>query len=252
MVLIIPNGTGTNGGLTTQPQNGAIERDANGNLWETHLNVKSRLITTSDGLILIAFKNLSSIQTNISGAISATATNTSSSTITGKIANVSVLRLNAINEVYYPYQNSGTTAPTVAKTEVFLKINNGLFSTNYTGTSPVTQVKIMEFSGLNNNGFKNYQNPFMTNIQASDPLVAQWSTIQLVVQTINNGIITNADATYYLRNAGNTRTFGAAEASFSFVFVNTVTYADPTNAGGQNTDRTIRLNNYALFLETIR
>lgn len=245
--LKIPNGT-----LTTIPQNGAIERDLNGQLWETHDGVRSRLITTADGLILVAFKNLSGIQVNINGAISATATNTSSPTVIGKIANVSVLRLNATNEVYYPSPNTGTIAPTAVKTEVFLRINNGLFSTNFSGVGTVNQVKIMEFSGLNNTGFKNYQNSFITNIQASDPLVAQWSTVQLVVQTINNGVTTNADATYYLRNAGNTRTFGAAEASFSFVFVTTVTYADATNAGGQNTDRTIRLNNYALYLETIR
>ncbi|TDX11213.1 hypothetical protein [Flavobacterium sp. S87F.05.LMB.W.Kidney.N] len=245
--LIIPNGT-----LTTVPQNGAIERDSSGQLWETHSGVRSRLITTSDGVILIAFKQPSVIQINIAGSVSATAKNYSINTITGKIGNNSIMRLNALNEVYYPSPSSGIIAPLVAKTEVFLKINNGYFATHYNGSNPTNQVLIMEFSGLDNNGFKNYQNPIMTNIQNSNPLLAQWSTIQLVVQKINNGVISNDDATYYLRNADNTRTFGGSEASFSFVFINTVTYADPTNTYGQNTDRTIRLNNYALYLETIR
>ncbi|KAF2337992.1 hypothetical protein [Flavobacterium nitrogenifigens] len=245
--LVIPSKT-----LVTTPVNGAIERDENGQLWETHNGVRSRLITASDDLILLAYKSPNTIQTNIAGAVSAIATNTSSSTIIGKIGNNSFLRLNALNEIYYPSENKGTVPPMIAKTEVFLKINNGLFASYYKGSDPVNQVKIMEFSGLNNNGFKNYQNPIVTNIQNQDPLIAQWSTIQLVVQTINNGTTTNADATYYLRDADNTRTFGANEASFSFVFVNTVVFADATNEEKLNTERTIRVNNYALYLETIR
>lgn len=39
--LIIPNGV-----LTTVPQNGAIERDENGVLWETHNGVRNRIVTT--------------------------------------------------------------------------------------------------------------------------------------------------------------------------------------------------------------
>ncbi|MDQ8012156.1 MAG: hypothetical protein REI96_06900 [Flavobacterium nitrogenifigens] len=245
--LLIPSAN-----LVTVPVNGLIERDENGQLWETHNGVRSRLITASDDLILLAYKSPNTIQTNIAGAVSAIATNTSSSTIIGKIGNNSFLRLNALNEIYYPSENKGTVPPMIAKTEVFLKINNGLFASYYKGSDPVNQVKIMEFSGLNNNGFKNYQNPIVTNIQNQDPLIAQWSTIQLVVQTINNGTTTNADATYYLRDADNTRTFGANEASFSFVFVNTVVFADATNEEKLNTERTIRVNNYALYLETIR
>jgi len=245
--LIIPNGV-----LTTTPQNGAIERDVDGNIWETHTRVRSRFITSADGLILVAFKSRNLIQLNISGSISATITKTSNSILIGSIANISVLRLNAINEVYNPSHNSGTIAPTIAKTEVFLKINNGLFSTHFSGFSPVSQVKIMEFSGLNNNGFKNYQSPILTQIQSSDPLAAQWSSITFVAQSINNGTNSSQDVTYYLRNADNTRAFGASEASFCFVFLTTVTYDDSTNANAQNTDRIIRLNNHAIYLETIK
>jgi len=39
--LIIPNGT-----LTTVPQNGAIERNENGELWETHNGVRNKIVTT--------------------------------------------------------------------------------------------------------------------------------------------------------------------------------------------------------------
>ena len=41
--IIIPNGA-----LTTTPQNGAVERDNNGVLWETHLGVRNKLATAID------------------------------------------------------------------------------------------------------------------------------------------------------------------------------------------------------------
>lgn len=247
--LIIPSGT-----LTTPTQNGAIERDSNGQLWETHNGVRSRFITTADGIILVPFKANYSIQTNITGTVSATAQSISSSTVIGSIKNSSVLRLNLVNEVYF-LPNSpllGTIEPQNAKIEVYLKINNGLFATNYIGASTTNQVKIIELSGLKNNGLKDYQSIFLTAIQNQDPLLAQWSTVQFFTQNIKDGVITNGEATYYLRDTLNSKAFGAAEASFSFVFVNTVTYADSANTAGQNISRIIRSNNLALYLETIR
>ena len=247
--LIIPSGT-----LTTPTQNGAIERDSNGQLWETHNGVRSRFITTADGIILVPFKANYSIQTNITGTVSATAQSISSSTVIGSIKNSSVLRLNLVNEVYF-LPNSpllGTIEPQNAKIEVYLKINNGLFATNYIGASTTNQVKIIELSGLKNNGLKDYQSIFLTAIQNQDPLLAQWSTVQFFTQNIKDGVTTNGEATYYLRDPLNTKVFGAAEASFSFVFVNTVTYADSANTAGQNISRIIRSNNLALYLETIR
>lgn len=211
-------------------------------------------MTTSDGLILVPFKQNNNIQVNISGNVSNTYQSISGSTIIGSIKNDSVSRLNLINEVYfYPYSPSlGTIEPIESKIEVYLKINNGLFSSNYIGNSPTNKVKIIELSGLKNNGYKNYQSSLLTNIQNSDPLLAQWSTIHFFTQNIKDGVINNGESTYYLRDAINSRALGAAEASFSFVFVNTVNYADSTNIAGQNNSRVTRLNNYALYLETIR
>ncbi|MDY0990251.1 hypothetical protein SOM12_22670, partial [Flavobacterium sp. CFBP9031] len=246
--LIIPNGT-----LTTTPQNGAFERDENGLLWETHNGVRSRLVNNSE-VILIPFKASNNIQTNITGTVSATAQSISSNTIVGSIKNSSVLRLNLSNEVYFLSNNPplGNIEPIEAKSEVYLKINNGLFSSHFSGISPTNQIKIIEFSGLNNNGLKIYQSPFLTDIQNSDITLSQWSKIQFLAQKIKDGITTNEGATYYLRDASNSRTLGTSEASFCFVFVNTVTYADSTNSQGKNSSKIIRLNNYALYLETIR
>lgn len=51
--LIIPNGS-----LTTTPQNGAIERDENGQLWETHEGIRSKLLVGKAGIELKGeFKN---------------------------------------------------------------------------------------------------------------------------------------------------------------------------------------------------
>lgn len=247
--LIIPNGT-----LTSSIQNGAIERDESGQLWETSFGARSRLITTKDGIILVPYKTPGAIQTNISGPISATYQSLSGNTKIGNIRNSSVLRLNLINEVYFLPNNPslGNIEPTDAKVEIYLKINNGLFARHYTGISPTNQVKIIELSGLKNNGFKNYQSGFLTQVQNSDITMAQWSTLSFFTQNIKDGITTNGEASYYLRDALNSRAFGASEASFSFVFVNTVTYADPTNIEGKNMSKIIRSNNLALYLETIR
>ncbi|OIV42230.1 hypothetical protein [Flavobacterium johnsoniae] len=247
--LIIPNGT-----LTSPYQNGAIERDENGQLWETNLGIRSRILTTADQIVLVPYKTPGLIQTNISGPISATNQSTSLNTKIGSIKNSSVLRLNLINEVYFSTTSPslGNIEPTDAKTEIYLKINNGLFSSNYTGISTTNQVKIIEFSGLKNNGLKNYQSAFITQIQNSNLALAQWSTLSFFTQNIKDGVTTNGEATYYLRDELNTRTFGASEASFSFVFVNTVTYDDSTNIKGQNKSKLIRLNSLAIYLETIR
>lgn len=51
--LIIPNGT-----LTTIPVNGAIERDQNGQLWETHNGVRYKLLNTLDASLFVAKENL--------------------------------------------------------------------------------------------------------------------------------------------------------------------------------------------------
>jgi len=51
--LIIPNGK-----LTTVPQNGAIERDENGQLWETHNGVRQKLLNTLDASSFVAKENL--------------------------------------------------------------------------------------------------------------------------------------------------------------------------------------------------
>lgn len=243
--LIIPNGE-----LTTTPQNGAIERDSTGQLWETHDRVRSRLITSSDGLILIPYKSLNTIQTNLETNISLTKEATSSNTTIGKIGNDSVLILNLINQL--TNSQNGTIKPIVAKIEVFIKINNGFFATNWTGTNIVDQVKIIEYSGSNMVGNKIYKNPIFTKLQTNDPLSAQWSTMDLVLETIFDGISTSTSKSYYLRDVSNSRTLGAAEASFSFVFINTLTYKDPTNSDGQNGNTLLRNTNYALYLETIR
>ncbi|MFB9079034.1 hypothetical protein ACFFLS_09950 [Flavobacterium procerum] len=238
--------------LTTAPPDGAIERDENGNLFETHSGARSRLITTTDGLIFLAYKSLNSIQTNIDGVISTTIEKASTNTVIGKIGNSSVLRLNMINQLLQSRQGGGTVLPTISKVEIYLKVNNGLFATNYTGSNAVDRVKILEYSGTISGGNKCYQNSLITSLQNSDPLKAQWSKVDLVEEIFLNEIKTETNKSYYLRNAENNRTFGASEAQFSFVFVNTVAYADNNNANGQNASLVLRNTNYGLYLETIR
>lgn len=243
--LIIPSGN-----LTTTTQNGAIERDTDGQLWETHAGVRSRLITAADGIITIAYRAINSIQTNLDLSVSSTIQKTSSPTVIGKINNTSVLRLNAVNQLIY--SPIGLIKPTVAKVEVFLKINNGLFATHFSGSNPTSQVKIMEFSGTNITGYKDYQNTVLTNIQNSNPILAQWSTINFYQQIYKDDLATKTNKEYYLRDTLNSRTFGASEASFCFVFVNTLVYDDAENSAGQNANTLLRNTNYALYLETIK
>ncbi|MDP5201116.1 hypothetical protein [Flavobacterium sp. DG2-3] len=244
--LVIPNGT-----LTTTPLNGAIERDSSGKLWTTYSSLRSRLITSSDPLILLAYKFQNNLEVYLQTSISETKQAITSNTEIGKIANISIQRLNATTLTNRTSWNSNPKLPTTSKIEVFLKINNGLFATHWSGSNPVNQIKVMEYSG-NLSGYKNYQELLLFNIQNSDPLTAQWSTITFPEQIFREGITTRTDKSYYLRDALNTRTLGASEASFSFAFVNTLDFEDATNANGLNTNIQLRANNYALYIETIR
>ncbi|MCR4030725.1 MULTISPECIES: hypothetical protein [Flavobacterium] len=245
--LTIPSGS-----LTSDPKEGAIERDEKGQLWETHFGVRSRLITTADDLILIAYKFLGGIEVYHESTISDTKQFVTDSTVIGKIRNNSVQRLNASTLTNCTSWNSNSKKPNIAKIEVFLRINNGLFATHWAGSGAVNQVKIMEYSGLNNYGYKNYQELIMFNTQNDEASTSQWASVDFQQKTVIDGIITTLDKSYYLRDALNTRTFGPSEASFSFVFVNTLGFEDATNVNGLNSNTLLRTNNYALFLETIR
>lgn len=244
--LIIPNGD-----LTSNLQNGSIERDSNGQIWETHSGIRSRLISTSDNLILLAYKFLNTLEVYLQTSMSETKQYVSSSSAIGKIANKSVQRLNATTLTNCTFWNSNPNKPTTCKIEVFLRINNGLFATHWSGLGAVNQVKIMEYSGFDIYGYKNYQDLLLFDIQNSDISKAQWSTIVFPEKTFIDGDVKSTDRSYYLRDALNTRTLGASEASFSFVFVNTLDFEDATNVNGLNTMVLLRTNNYALFIETI-
>ncbi|SFD94191.1 hypothetical protein [Flavobacterium phragmitis] len=245
--LILPNGT-----LTSTKQNGAIERDENGQLWETHSGVRSRLITTADNLILIPYKFPGGIEVYHESNISESKQFVTTSIMTGKIDNNSVQRLNVTTLTNCTLYDSDKKKPNIAKIEVFLRINNGLFANSSAGSGAVNQVKLMEYSGLNNYGYKNYQELIMFNTQNYEVSTSQWASIVFPQKTIIDGVTTTADKSYYLRDASNTRTFGASEASFSFVFVNTLGFEDATNGNGLNSKTLLRTNNYALFIETIR
>ncbi len=245
--LIIPNGT-----LTLNIQNGAIERDGNGQLFETHSGKRSRLLTTNDDLIIIPYKYDGGIEVYHESTISEVKKSVSPGSVIGKIANNSVQRLNVTTFTSCTFWDSSLEKPNIAKIEVFLQINNGLFANNSAGSDAVNQVKLMEYSGLNNYGYKNYQELLIFVTQNYDPLNSQWARVDFPQKTTIDGVTTNLDKSYYLRDALNTRTFGPSEASFSFVFVNTLGFADETNANKLNSKTVLRTNNYALVLETMR
>lgn len=245
--LIIPKGQ-----LMSGSMDGAIERDDIGNLYETHGGVRSRIMTTSDSLIFLAYKAPAVIQCLNNSSVTYSTQVASTPTIVGKIGNSSVQRLNSVTNINVTADNMNKVLPNSVKTEVYIKINNGLFSTDTFGYNSVNQIKVMEYSGLNNNGNKNYQNLLIFYCNNTDPLKASISSVSFPLQIIKDGVITYTDQLYYLRDASNSRLFGAGEASFSFVFVNIIDFEDSTNSLGLNSKIYTLTNNNALFAETIR
>lgn len=247
--LIIPNGT-----LTTTPQNGAIERDSNGQLWETHNSIRSRLITTSDVSFPIVYKSTRSIETILSNAVSGTSQNLSTGSTIGAFSDISMYRLNTFTQIVSSlYETSSNNIrPTIVKSEIFLKINNGIFGTTFSGTNPVNQVKIAEYNGLNNNGYQNYQNILIFDHHNPSSIDARWASITFPEHTIDGNTVKQVSKTYYLRDAANSKTLGASQASFSIVFLNSVEYNDKTNSAGLNASTVLRTENRAIFIENIK
>lgn len=247
--LIIPNGT-----LTSGLQNGAIERDLNGQLWETHNNIRSRLITTSDGFPII-YKSIRSIETIYGNAVSGTSQNISTSLAIGTFSDISMYRFNTFTQIIatlYEFTSSNNIKPTLIKSEIFLKINNGIFGTTFLGTNPVNQVKIAEYNGLNNNGYQNYQNILIFDHHNPSSIDARWSNVTFPEHTIDGNTVKQVSKTYYLRDAANSKTLGASEASFSIVFLNSVEYNDKNNSAGLNAHTVLRTENRAIFIENIK
>jgi hypothetical protein len=247
--LIIPNGT-----LTTSVQNGAIERDLNGQLWETHNNIRSRLITTSDGCFPIIYKSTRSIETILSNPVSGTSQNISTSSTIGAFSDISMYRFNTFTQIVSSlYETSSNNIkPTVVKSEIFLKINNGIFGTTASGTNPVNQVKIAEYNGINNNGYQNYQNILIFEHENPSSVNARWSSITFPEHTIDGNTVRQVSKTYYLRDAANSKTLGGSQASFNIVFLNSVEYNDKTNSAGSNASTVLRTENRAIFIENMK
>jgi len=247
--LIIPNGT-----LTNTAQNGAIERDTNGQLWETHNNLRSRLFTTSDGFPII-YKSTRIIETIYGNAVSGTSQNISTSLAIGTFSDISMYRFNTFTQIIatlYEFTSSNNIKPTLIKSEIFLKVNNGIFGTTFSGTNPVNQVKIAEYNGLNNNGYQNYQNILIFDHHNPSSIDARWSNITFPEHTIDGNSVRQVSKTYYLRDAANTKTLGASEASFSIVFLNSVEYNDKTNSAGLNANTVLRTENRTIFIENMK
>ena len=248
--LIIPNGT-----LTSSYQNGAIERDLNGQLWETHNNIRSRLFTTSDGFPII-YKSIRSIETILANAaVSGTSQILSTGSTIGAFSDISMYRFNMftlIRASLNEFTSSNNIKPTLIKSEIFLKINNGIFGTTFSGTNPVNQVKIAEYNGLNNNGYQNYQNILIFDHHNPSSIDARWSSVTFPEHTIDGNTVKQVSKTYYLRDAANSKTLGASQASFSIVFVNSVEYNDKTNSEGLNAHASIRTENRTIFIENIK
>jgi len=236
--LIIPNGT-----LTTVPQNGAIERDDKGRLFETHDGIRNKVLTTAEGVILLAYKNNALVSLTTGGNKSFSYTRYFDLLKRGSFGNDNIYRVNALTNTIYlkeGYPPSGSIEPIDFKVELHMVPLNCVFQNN---NGWVPSVKLAEYSGLNNNGIKDFQGFIIT--EASNFITVSSETIKDNIKSISSD-------SYVVRDSYTNALFPMSDAYLQFEMRFTVTFADANNDFGVNKNTHAEFKNYCLFVEIIK
>ena len=139
------------------------------------------------------------------------------------------------------YPATGTIEPTSYKVELHLVPLNCVF-TNGRG-AVVPSLKLFEYSGLNNNGFKNFQGFIL--IEAS-------SFITFSSEVVINGVKTSDTESVVVWDTERTSLFPMSQAALGFELRGSMLFDDSTNAGGANKNKSISFKNHTHFLEIIK
>jgi hypothetical protein len=248
--LIIPNGT-----LTTVPQNGAIERDLNGELYQVVSGKRYKIIDNRDFNSFLT-TTWRSTNTNIS-YIPGTYTNSTAS----KTVPVSNFALGSSDQGNYLFKtfdsylikngnySSNLFPPKSVSFEVFLKGNNCKFS----GNEYVRLYSVQRTDTTTDYSIRNYEIPLQTNLSEYNDIIG--SVLMFSETTFDNfgNIISENYKKYFLQSldyTGNYSDIKFSNASISIEYRVSVQYDDVNNQNSKNVYARPIFNNYSsLFLK---
>lgn len=198
------------------------------------------------------------MQNNIDGVVDNSDTRTSILSSTNLFTSSNGLsNYTHVFEAYNREKATGTILPTKATLRVYLYAANGLFSNSFnTGGITSQEILLYTYETVNASrgvGDKLHQQlvTLVTTVQNSDIAQAQWSSISFN-EILDTGTLTQTSKSYYIRDAADSRAFGAEELQVRIKTILTVEYADPTNVNEQNKEYLARVNNYGAFIEKIK
>ena len=235
--LIIPSGT-----LTTAAQDGAIERDRDGNLFSTSLiDGRSKIITEKNAITLMTkFTTSNSDKTN---TISSQSERTIKSFSTGFFPNKMFAKLNISSDYSFDYPYQGVQ-PTVLKIEYFLKITNGFFSTSTWGSNNIGQLFL----------FKNID---LLRSQSMNVTYTEDLSTTIRTSYVNNGDNGNrcgigiGNQFYNIRKPDNSNNELPANCQFDIIERVTWQYNDKNNDALNNAYRRVITGVNAFYIERI-
>ena len=243
--LIIPNGT-----LTTTPQEGAIERDQNGILWETHNGERSKLAGSNDvdKFLAVTWKSLITQTAFLNSTINSTDTKTvllpANALGSSDYAN---LLFKTFDKYHIRNSSYGTlTPPTSVTFEVFLKGNDCTFG----GNQYVKLYSSKRTDIQTNQSIRNCEIALHTNLATinDNPVSSSLSFSSLAYD--NYGNVSEENYSQYYLQALNGNYIKFSNASISLEYRVSCEFADPTNIKLNNANcRSIFDNFSSLFLK---
>lgn len=216
--LVIPNGD-----LTTYPEDGAIERDSKGQLWEAHNGIRTKIVTENTAITLL--NKSSDAGTDKSSDTSGSYEFVISDFSVGLIDNSLFAKINQSLD-HIRYINSQIIPPSGLKIETYIKIVNGSFDGFVWGANPVGQYLLFDTLNLLE---KPLNNRYTHN---SSSTLRAWVT--------NNGAPGNAcgigidDVFYNTRKLDNSESLLPADCHFQVVQKILWEYEDAENTKGLN------------------
>jgi len=235
--LIIPNGN-----LTVYPQNGAIERDLDGNLFSTSTNEgRNKIITEKNAITLMT--KFSTGKSDATRVVSSQSERVVKSLPAGFFSSKMFGKLNISVEYSFDYPYTGVQ-PTAVKLEYFLRYVNGFYSTSVWGSDNLGQLFLIKSTNL--------LGPLSMNTSYTEEL-----STTLRTNYNNNGDNGNqcgigiGNVFYNTRKSDNSNNELSKNCQFDIVERVTWQYSDANNINANNAYRRVIAGINAFYIEKI-
>ena len=235
--LIIPNGN-----LTVYPENGAIERDLDGNLFSTSANEgRNKIITEKNAITLMT--KFSTGKSDATRVVSSQSERVVKSLPAGFFSSKMFGKLNISVEYSFDYPYTGVQ-PTSVKLEYFLRYVNGFYSTSVWGSDNLGQLLLIKSTNL--------LGPLSMNTSYTEEL-----STTLRTNYNNNGDNGNqcgigiGNVFYNTRKSDNSNNELSKNCQFDIVERVTWQYSDANNINANNAYRRVIAGINAFYIEKI-